>query len=310
MTTLKSIFIPDEIIIVQNKAEQGYVVLPDKPNMLESALRWAKEYTYDYSTEDRKATLHEGTVHKYKNGQFKLKLCESAANSWNGGKLSFWNCIIVAPDKKEFLIGINQELLCNLLQNCTLVNGEVQQLVWLGKQRNNTGVYTELMPDFAQAKDELKVKATFKSKTTTYNVGDIVGSPNKLSVYAGPVYSHYAMETTYDYGIHSYVVDVEKLDKPEKYHLFVPYEDDELVPDWTFSDNIKRKKTPYTVVGHLDYTAEELYQLVLNSKRGSVLSNYSSSIDNAPSIEDVQESLLNYRHYGTSKFIVRIKYNK
>lgn len=306
MTTLKSIFIPEEIIIVQNKSKQGYVVLPGKENMLESALRWAKEYTYDYSTEKKEATLHEGNVHKYKNGQFKLKLCESAANSWNGGKLSFWNCIIVAPDNEEFLIGINQELLCNLLQNCTLVNGEVQQLVWLGKQRNNTGVYTELMPDFIQATEELKVKDAFKSKTTKYNVGDIVGSPSKLTVYAGVVYNHYSMETTYDYGVHSYVVDVEKLSKPEKYHLFIPYENGELAPDWTFSENIRRKKTPYTVVGHVDYTGEELYQLVLNSKRASVLSNYSNSVDNPPSIEDVQESLLSYRLYGT-KYIVRVK---
>ena len=53
MTTLKSIFIPEEIIIVQNKSKQGYVVLPGKENMLESALRWAKEYTYDYSTEKK-----------------------------------------------------------------------------------------------------------------------------------------------------------------------------------------------------------------------------------------------------------------
>ena len=308
MTTLKSIFIPEEIIIVQNKSKQGYVVLPGKENMLESALRWAKEYTYDYSTEKKEATLYEGTVHKYKNGQFKLKLCESAANSWNGGKLSFWNCIIVAPDNEEFLIGINQELLCNLLQNCTLINGEVQQLVWLGKQRNNTGVYTELMPDFIQATEELKIKAAFKSKTTKYNVGDIVGSPSKLAVYAGEIYNHYSMETTYDWNVHSYVVDVEKLDKPEKYHLFIPYEDGELAPDWTFSDNIKRKKTPHTVVGHVDYTSEELYQLVLNSKRASVLSNYSKSVDNPPSIEDVQNSLLSYRTYDT-KYIVRVKYS-
>lgn len=311
VTTIKSIFIPEEIIIVENKSGQGYVVLPDKPKMLKSATYWATSYIYDYDIKDyaeREGTAvkFEGIVHKYKNGQFKLTLCESAANSWNGGKLSFWNCLITAPDNKEFLIGINQELLCNLLQSCTLVNGTVQQPVWLGRQKNNTGVYTETMSDFIQAKEEIKIKEAFKSKTTKYVVGDIVGSPSKQLVYAGVVYKHYDMQTSYDYRIHGYVGELTKLKEPEVCHLFIPYVDDEITPDWTYCENIRNKKTPYAVTGHVDYTAEELYQMVIDSRRADVLSVYSKSLTEVPDSDDVQNAMVN-GSYGRSTFIVKMK---
>lgn len=311
MVEIKSIFIPDKIIIVENAQHQGYVVLPDKPSMLENAMRWAESYNYDYSISDwrereREARKISGIQHTYKNGTFKFKLCESASNSWNGGKLSFWNCTIIAPDGKEFLIGINQELLCNLLQSCTLVNGEVQGLVWLGKQRTNTGVYTETMPDFIQAKTEVSIKEIFKSKTSKYVVGDIVGSPTKQYLYAGVVYEHYQVYTYYDYTIHGYVGELTKLDEPNKKHMFIPMEND--TPDFNgvFNEELRNKKTPYTVLRHTDYQAEELFEKVLNSRRKDVLYLYSTSSTKCTEVNNVANTLLDC--CGTyQKFVVKVK---
>ena len=178
MANFKSIVIPEKIIIVENSSGQGYVVLPDKPDMLASAKSWADGWVYgegaNWTERHENGHKWEPVVHEFENGKFSLTLCDSADNSYNGGKLSFWNCMIKAPNGKEFKIGINQELLCNLLKDCTLIKGVCQENIWLGKQLSNTGVYIDTMQDFLQAKEELEIRKQSKSKTVKYQVGDIV----------------------------------------------------------------------------------------------------------------------------------------
>ena len=149
----KGIKIPEEIIIVEKHNGQGYVVLPG--SNLDNALNWAK-YT-DSKWIDGKWTIiaeYEGVVHTYKNGEFTISLYDSADRSSQGGKLSFWNCTIHAPDGKDFIIGINSDLLFKLMMNSTIVNGDIKEKVWLGKEKNNTGVYFDYMEDFKQARAE------------------------------------------------------------------------------------------------------------------------------------------------------------
>lgn len=162
----KGIKIEDDIIIVerQNEEHQGYLVCKSNKNQLESALAWAKcsVHVLDKDGNEVKEQVNgwtrykfqelEGIVHEYRNGQFTFSLSESASGSSQGGKLSFWNCTVTAPDGKEFLIGINSECLIQLLKHNTFINGVCQSKVWLGRIKNNVGAFTENMKEFEQGK--------------------------------------------------------------------------------------------------------------------------------------------------------------
>ena len=314
MEEIKSITIPEDIIIVENYEHQGYVVLPDKPSMLESAMNWAHRWVYDYSIkgwEEREKSAVEffGIQNRYKNGQFRLKLCESANNSWNGGKLSFWNCTITAPDGKDFLIGINQELLCNLLQSCTVVKGVVQEDVWLGRQKNNTGVYTVNMEDFIQAKEEIKLKTVFSDKTSSYVVGDIVGTLTKQYVYAGVIYEHYTTYTSYDYNIHSYLTELSKCKDITAKHLYIPYNssDETIEYESTWDTDATSKKRRYTGVGHVNKTTQQLFNELMKTRRGVIFASFSTSKEQCLSPSEVQDTMTD-KHISTSSSPLVIKF--
>ena len=117
--------------------------------MLNTALEWAHniEYVYDendnviYENSKPKVIEYPGIVHKYKNGTFEFIIYDSADGSSQGGKLSFWTAIIKTPDKKEFRIGINADILLDLLKYNTFVNGICSNKVWLGRIKGNRVKY-------------------------------------------------------------------------------------------------------------------------------------------------------------------------
>lgn len=214
---------------------QGYVVDQGNKKMLDTALRWAKWTKYDksilggkyYSHEEvtddmRKAydaskKTIEGIVHEYDNGSFTISLSESASGSSQGGKLSFWNCIITAPDGNSFLVGINSELLLHLLMSATFINGTCQENVWLGRVGGNqVGVFTEAMEDFKQAKLDEEQRNVVKKANNKYIPGDIVGTLKEKQLYLGSVYKYYSFEQGYRYS-DKYVVIY---DKPKLVHIF------------------------------------------------------------------------------------------
>ena len=220
---------------------QGYVVDQDNKKMLDTALRWAEWFSYDdslrevYHEAGRKfgwdskevkeaeaaydATRKEmkGIVHKYDNGTFTITLSESADRSSQGGKLSFWNCIITAPDGNSFLVGINSELLLHLLMSTTFINGTCQEKVWLGRVGGNqVGVFTEAMEDFKQAKLDEEQRTAVKNASNKYVPGDIVGTLKEKQLYLGSIYKYYSFEQGYRYGDKYIVI----YDKPKLVHIF------------------------------------------------------------------------------------------
>ena len=220
---------------------QGYVVDQDNKKMLDTALRWAKWYNYDESLREayheagRKfgwgskeakaasdaydATRKEmnGIVHEYTNGTFTISLSESAGLSSQGGKLSFWNCIITASDGNSFLVGINSELLLHLLMSTTFLNGTCQEKVWLGRVGGNqVGVFTEDMEDFKQAKLDEEQRNAVKKANNKYIPGDIVGTLKEKQLYLGSVYKYYSFEQGYRYSDKYFVI----YDKPKLVHIF------------------------------------------------------------------------------------------
>jgi len=220
---------------------QGYVVDPDNKKMLDTALRWAKWTYFDrdlnnkywearnkfgYDSKEAKeaeaaydATRKEmeGVVHEYDNGSFTISLSESAGLSSQGGKLSFWNCIITAPDGNSFLVGINSELLLHLLMSTTFINGTCQEKVWLGRVGGNqVGVFTEAMEDFKQAKLDEEQRTAVKKANNKYIPGDIVGTLKEKQLYLGSIYKYYSFEQGYRYGDKYIVI----YDKPRVVHIF------------------------------------------------------------------------------------------
>lgn len=205
----QGIKIEEDIIIVekQNENHQGYLVCKSNKNQLKSALAWAEcsmpvfnkdghiieEQVNGYAR--YKYQEFEGIVHEYKNGQFTFSLNQSACGSSQGGKLSFWNCTITAPDGKEYLIGINSECLVQLLKHNTFVNGVCQNKVWLGRIKNNVGAFTENMEEFEQGKKDKAIREA--KKTSKYDVGAIL-IPSK-KVYCGKFFKTFDIWTINSY---------------------------------------------------------------------------------------------------------------
>lgn len=201
----KGIKIEEDVIIVerQNEEHQGYLVCKNNKNQLESALVWAKcsVHVLDKDGNHVKEQVDgytrykfqelEGIVHEYRNGQFTFSLSESASGSSQGGKLSFWNCTIAAPDGKEFLIGINSECLIQLLKHNTFINGVCQNKVWLGRIKNNVGAFTENMEEFEQGKKDKAIREA--KKTSKYDIGAILIPSNK--VYCGKFFKTFDVWT-------------------------------------------------------------------------------------------------------------------
>lgn len=220
MITYKGVNIPEEIIIVEklpiaaNEEEhdrsdsinQGYVVLPGNEKMLATAKEWSRSFCYltdefgEYVFEDNKngykTVEKEGIIHTYKNGTFKFTVKDSAHGSSQGGKLSFWNCLIEDPDGKQFLIGINAELLLNLFKFSSFVNGTCQEQVYLGRIGQQVGVFTENMPDYVQARMDEKFK-TLKP-TIKYVPGDILMSKKDMVIYLGEYTEYFSQQPLYD----------------------------------------------------------------------------------------------------------------
>jgi hypothetical protein len=113
-------------------ALQAYLVDPSNKNQLKSARTWATytEYGNYVKTESGKweyewTKKHDPLEYTFGNQRFKLELLDCAGGSSQGGKLSFWNCI-VSKDDQRFKIGINSEMLLELLKNATFVKGVCQ----------------------------------------------------------------------------------------------------------------------------------------------------------------------------------------
>lgn len=275
----KGIKIYDKVIIVERTSttdggynwkgrtvNQGYAVDINNKKMLENALNWAKWTKYDefalegkrywdktVTDAQRKAydaseKTVDGVIHEYENGNFSITLDEAAGWSSQGGKLSFWNCIITGPDGHNFLIGINSELLLHLMMSTTLVKGTCQEKVWLGRVKGTqVGVFTPDMEDFIQAKKDEETRT--RKKTANYEPGDIVETVTTKELYLGEVYSYadrYVENHGYGwYNRHRYI---KVYKKPKKMYAYVDLSRNYESSDG-YSVELKATKTARTIVG-------------------------------------------------------------
>ena len=207
----KGVKISDEVLIVENASHQGYVVDKGNKKMLETAMSWGKSY-------DRQTKSYiDPQVHTYINGKFKLALQDAAYGSVCGGKLSFWNCKITAPDGKEFIIGINAELLLDVLLSHTFKKGVLSNDCYLGRVNGNqVGVFTEDMESYKQAQHDADLRNKVKKGTADYKVGDVIETLTKKEVYLGVGYQYFEYEQEYkSFGNKVYHIKLFKEPKPK-----------------------------------------------------------------------------------------------
>ena len=257
---------------------QGYIVDAGNKKMLETAKKWASYTYYDDSLfqlyQDYKHEHHadatcdaeaekiwkqykasakhiEGIEHKYQNGQFEITLCDSAHGSSQGGKLSFWNCIITCPDGKEFLVGINADILLELLLKNTFVDGKCQSKVWLGRiGGKQVGAFTASMELYDQAQKDEATRQSVAKKTVKYQAGDILATLTSKSVYLGTAYKYYDIYRRHYwyYGSNSKEYLIVTYNQPKIAHVYANYRDDNTL-GWYETTNTKVART---VTGHLD----------------------------------------------------------
>lgn len=211
---------------------QAYLVDPSNKKQLESARNWATwtEYGPSVKTESGKwerewTKEHKPLEYTFGNQHFNLELLDCAGGSSQGGKLSFWNCI-VSKNNQRFKIGINSDMLLELLKNATFVKGVCQDDLLFVTDNGKVGMCAEGSEVHKAAIKDMELRAESKKKAVSkFSFGDIVTTPTLKEVYLGTITQYY----TFDPGINAnrYAIDynlhdctITKLAKPITYHVF------------------------------------------------------------------------------------------
>lgn len=214
---------------------QGYLVDPSNKKQLENARQWGTVTTWEYFTDEegrrsvRDKIEYKPEEYTYDNDGFTLELHNSAGGSSQGGKLSFWNCWITAPDGHRFLIGIAADLLLDVLKSSTVVNGVVQDKLMFARHSGGVGMLNKSMDSYKNAVKDMAIKQTMsKGKTSKHQVGHVYVTATEQNIYVGKFYRWYEpIYEKYD-GWRNYrdkLVGFKRLDKPVEYFFFPNYYD-------------------------------------------------------------------------------------
>ncbi len=202
---------------------QGYIVDPSNKSMLESAIRWGTvtERTDEFDENGRfiyKKTLPEQI--EFDNNGFTLQLWDAAEGSSQGGKLSFWNCIITKDDYR-FKVGISSTLLLELLKSSTIVNGVCQHEVFFARCKGGVGMLHKDMDSYKEALADMQKKKDVKSakKTSKWEPGCNYVTLKEDSMYLCTAYRW--LKPMYRRNCYrcDEFVGYEKLSKPERVHI-------------------------------------------------------------------------------------------
>jgi len=166
----------------------GYVVEHGDKNALESAKDWARSRHYDRDLREYTETF-EPEVYTFDNGGFSVKILEAAQGSSQGGRVSFLACE-VEKDGVKFVIGVNDELLVDLIRNSTIINGVIQEKVLFVRRAGRPGFIHEGMDAYKEAVADMKTKSDLKSakKTSKWELGGVYKTLTQTSICLGEVY--------------------------------------------------------------------------------------------------------------------------
>lgn len=249
---------------------QGYICDSNNKKMLAAAQSWARwceyprdengKYIYEAKIE------HEGVCHELDNSGFILQLLDSAEDSSQGGKLSFWNCKITHGER-SWKIGIAADLLLDVLKNTTFINGVCQEPLFFARKNGKVGMLCKSMDAYKQAQQDQARKSTMsKGKTKKYVEGQTYETLTMKDVYLGYFWQHYDWVESYSYWpTRVTTAEVVKLDKPKKVYWLPDYDaaktkrTDYEIRGWNFHESCPARK-PGAETVELDGSLEELIQ--------------------------------------------------
>ena len=214
----------DEITLVIKKEKnqyrgyefpQAYIVNPKDKKQLQTAINWGKykEYKKDENGEyirDAKGNIVCDEILPdiitVKNSGFGITLLDYAHNSSQGGKLSFWNCIIEHKKHNiKCIVGIASDLLLTLLIQNKFNYGKCDATVMFARKSGSIGVLTPDMIEYADAlKDMQSKKDINKGKTSKWQIGCNYKTLTIDELYFGKVYSILDSNRNQDKGVHYY----------------------------------------------------------------------------------------------------------
>lgn len=208
----------------------GYVVENGDKKALESAKDWARDREYD--REKREYTkVYEPDVHTFENGDFTVKILQSAGGSSQGGRVSFLACE-VEKDGIKFVIGVNDELLVDLIRNSHIDLGVIKEKVMFVRKGGRPGFIHEGMDAYKEAMADMKTKLDLKKakKTKKWEIGGVYSTLTQTDVCLGEVFDTlepYLAEERYDggwrYGGTRNVTKYKKLDEPVKMTAWISF---------------------------------------------------------------------------------------
>lgn len=225
-----STFIYEKIKIVtrlyDTNIKQGFVVDANNEETLKTAINWA-------------GPKYE--ILEYDNKGFKLSLYNPASYSSQGGKLSFWDCLITTPDNKEILVGINTFLLFNLLETTTFVKGKCKDDIVFYREGNQLGAGSVNDKELFE-KHEKYSKVKNAKMTSKYEPGTVVGTITTQQLYFGQVYQYGETDGGYN---PTFTIFTE----PKLVHLYVEYHEGKIDTNSIYSFMLSTRKLPRKLTG-------------------------------------------------------------
>ena len=212
---------------------QGYLVDPTNKKQLEAARNWGTTYKSIYEEVDGKRQFVDKEIiepdeYTYDNDGFTLELHNSAEGSSQGGRLSFWNCWITAPDGHRFLIGSAADLLLDVLKSSTIINGIVQDKLMFARCNGGVGMLSKSMDSYKNAVNDMAIKKKMSSgKTKKVIPGHIYETTTEQNIYVGKMYQWYEEvrdKRQVDYW-HRYgkLIGFKRLEKPREFIFYPSY---------------------------------------------------------------------------------------
>ena len=193
----------DNVILVIKNSEykkteykQGYIVDPKNKSQLNSAIKCGRctkvklnEQGKTYKDENGYTVMEsiEPQILELENRDFNIKIIESAKSSCQGGKLSFWNCLITR-DNLSFIVGIDANLLLSLIQQSKLNNGECNKKVMFARQAGGLGLIHTEMKEYKIALEDKQTKSNIsKGKTSKWEIGCSYDTLTCSNIYLGKI---------------------------------------------------------------------------------------------------------------------------
>lgn len=194
----------DKIIIVLKASnhykygcKQGYIVDPSNKKQLENAKNWGATTVYEIDEQGNYKKdsdgnyiqhIEEAEVIETDNCNFQLTLLDSAGESSQGGKLSFWNCLIEKGDIK-CVVGINSDLLLELMLQSTFTNGACKEKVVFARKNGNVGVLHTKMKQYIDALNDKQLRVDVSTKKTTkWQIGHNYITLTQDDIYLGKLF--------------------------------------------------------------------------------------------------------------------------